>query len=144
MPGGRAYSGPRGKRVTVSLGGRDYTFRSSLESRVASNLDASGVPFTYEEEKLWYVVESNYTPDFVIVKQDRKPIYIEAKGQFTPEDRRKTVAVLNANPGIDLRFVFSNPKTKLRRGAKSSYADWCDKHGLQWAAQLVPQEWTQE
>jgi hypothetical protein len=143
MAGGRAYAGPSGRRVKLSLGGRDYTFRSSLEARIAADLEPK-TPFKYEEDPLWYVVESKYTCDFTLEKPDGSLMYIEAKGYFTPEDRRKTVAVLNAHPNIDLRFVFTNPKTKLRRGAKSSYSDWCDKHGLKWASQLVPEEWLNE
>ena len=49
--------------------GLKYGFRSGLEVRVAKELTAQGVPYTYEEEKIKYTKPSRvstYTPDFKI------------------------------------------------------------------------------
>ena len=37
-----------------------------------------------------------------------------------------------------IRFVFSNSRTKLRKGAKSNYGEWCKKHGFIYADKEVP------
>ena len=138
------YRGPSGKRTDLTLGGRDYTFRSSLEARIGEQLTEEKTQFDYESEKLPYVIEAKYTPDFILKKADGTPMYIEVKGYFTPEDRRKILAVREANPGIDLRFVFSSWSTKLRKGSKTTYGGWCEKHGFLFAQGLVPVEWTNE
>jgi hypothetical protein len=40
--------------------------------------------------------------------------------------------------------VFSNPQAKLSKGAKSTYAQWCDKHGFLYAKETIPLEWIKE
>ena len=77
-------------------------FRSGLEQQVAKLLEGLGISYKYESEKLGYTVEHNYTPDFVLPNY----VYLEAKGYWSPEDRRKILNVLKANPEIDLRMVF--------------------------------------
>jgi len=81
-----------------------------------------------------------YTPDFLLPNG----IIIETKGRFTPADRMKHLAIQKQHPNLDIRFVFSNSKSKLRKGAKTTYADWCDKNGFLYADKDVPQEWLDE
>ena len=45
---------------------------------------------------------------------------------------------------LDIMFVFSNSKGKISKGSKTSYADWCDKHGYSYADKLIPEEWIKE
>ena len=47
-------------------------------------------------------------------------------------------------PHLDIRFVFQNPKNKLYKGSKTTYADWCDKNGYKYATKLIPSSWFKE
>ena len=81
-----------------------------------------------------------YTPDF----QLDNGIFIETKGIFDSEDRRKHVEVRRQHPELDIRFVFSNARGKLYKGAKSRYCDWCDKNDFLYSHRLIPKEWLTE
>ena len=117
-------------------------FRSGLEKRTADFLNKRKVKFRYEEVKLkWQDLRMRtYTPDFVL----SNGIIIETKGRFISSDRTKHLFVKSQHPDLDIRFVFSNPKAKLYKGAKSSYGDWCDKHGFKYAKETIPVEWLKE
>ena len=117
-------------------------FRSGLEKRTADFLNKRKVKFQYEEVKLkWQDLRMRtYTPDFVL----SNGIIIETKGRFISSDRTKHLFVKAQHPELDIRFVFSNPKAKLYKGAKSSYGDWCDKHGFKYAKETIPVEWLKE
>ena len=80
----------------------------------------------------------NYTPDFCLVNG----VYLETKGQFTPEDRRKILAVKKDNPDVDVRMVFQAPYNKIDKRSKTTYAKWCEKHDIPWCAfHSIPIEW---
>jgi hypothetical protein len=117
-------------------------FRSGLEKRTADFLKKRKIKFQYEEVKLkWQDLRMRtYTPDFVL----SNGIIIETKGRFISSDRTKHLFVKAQHPELDIRFVFSNPRAKLYKGAKSSYGDWCDKHGFQYARETIPVEWLKE
>ena len=53
----------------------------------------------------------------------------------------KMLLVIKQHPEIDFRMVFYNANQKIKKGSKTSYADWCDKHGIKWANKYIPQEW---
>jgi hypothetical protein len=113
-------------------------FRSRLEEKVADLLSQLGVSFDYESTKVPYVLQCNYTPDFLL----HNGIYLETKGHLTEEDRRKMKAVKEANPELDIRFVFQAPTNKIRKGSKTSYASWAEKNGFKWCAyHSIPIEW---
>ena len=112
-------------------------FRSQLEENIAKLLDGLGVSFEYESEKLGYIIEHNYTPDFVLPNYT----YLEAKGYWSPSDRRKILNVLKANPEIDLRMIFQSPFNKISKKSKTTYAQWCDRHDIPWSSyQNIPIE----
>ena len=117
-------------------------YRSGFEDDVAKELKAKGVEFTYEKEKIKWVdlKVRTYTPDFVL----GNGIIIETKGRFVANDRRKHKEIKKQFPDLDIRFVFYNSKSKLYKGAKSSYADWCDKYGFMYADKSIPDAWLQE
>jgi hypothetical protein len=71
-------------------------------------------------------------------------IIIETKGMFTAADRRKHLAIKRQHPNLDIRFVFENGRRKLRKGAKSTYGEWCDKHGFMCYTRIIPEEWLKE
>lgn len=117
-------------------------FRSGLEQDIADQLQKCGVPVVYEKEKITYLVEETreYTPDFRLPNG----IYIEGKGRFTTADRKKHLLIQRQNPFLDIRFIFSNSSNKIRKGSKTTYADWCDKHGFMYADKSIPLEWLKE
>ena len=80
-------------------------FRSKLEERVADLMVELGVKYEYESTKIPYVIQHNYTPDFLLPNG----IYLECKGYWDADDRRKIKAVKAANPDLDLRMVFQAP-----------------------------------
>jgi hypothetical protein len=113
-------------------------FRSGLEYRIAKQLNDQGYTFCYEKLKVKYRrKESTYTPDFEL----HNGIIIEGKGLFDSSDRSKHLLVREMNPSLDIRFVFSNSKSKLYKGSKSSYGDWCDKHKFLYADKVIPASW---
>lgn len=81
-----------------------------------------------------------YTPDF----QLDNGILIETKGQFDSEDRHKHIEVRRQHPELDIRFVFSNARSKLYKGSKTTYAQWCEKREFLWANRVIPEEWLKE
>lgn len=92
----------------------------------------------YETEKIPYVINGNYIPDFILSNADYtgKKIYIEAKGHFRPEAKRKMVAVKKLHPELDIRFVFYSRKV--------SDIKFAEKHGFPYAIGKIPSEWMEE
>jgi len=116
------------------------TWRSGLERSIQLDLQERGVLFRYEEVKLPYTVPEtlhNYTPDFLLPNG----IYVESKGIFSPEDRKKHLYIKAQHPSLDIRFVFSRSKSPIRKGSKTTYADWCLKNGFQFADKTIPAAW---
>ena len=114
-------------------------YRSGLEDDIAKDLKDRGVEFEYEKLKVrWQLLENKtYTPDFKLPNG----IIIESKGRFVQADRKKHLIIQDQHPFLDIRFVFSNSKAKLYKGAKSTYGDWCNKHGFLYADKRIPDEW---
>ncbi len=114
-------------------------YRSGLEDDIAKDLKGRGVNFEYEKLKVqWQLLENKtYTPDFKLPNG----IIIESKGRFVQADRKKHLVIQDQHPFLDIRFVFSNSRSKLYKGAKSTYGDWCNKHGFLYADKRIPDEW---
>lgn len=119
-----------------------HGYRSGLEHVVLTSLQDRKCNAQYECIKIeWEDLQyRSYTPDFLLTNG----IIIETKGRFTPEDRRKHLLIKKQHPDLDIRFVFTNSKSKLRKGSKTTYADWCDKYGFLYADKDVPDEWINE
>ena len=45
---------------------------------------------------------------------------------------------------MDIRCVFTNANSKIKKGSKTSYADWCERHGFLYANKFIPDEWLEE
>ena len=117
---------------------KEPKFRSNLEKNIADLLTGLGVSYEYESEKLSYTIEHNYTPDFVLPNYT----YLEAKGYWAPEDRRKILAVKKSNPDVDIRMVFQSPYNTISKKSKTTYAQWCERHDIPWSSyQEIPIEW---
>ena len=118
-------------------------YRSGLEEQTAKDLKKREVPFSYEERKIKWLDSKvrTYTPDFELPNG----VIVETKGRFVAADRRKHLEIKKQFGDLyDIRFVFTNSRAKLYKGAKSSYADWCNKHGFLYADKTIPEEWLNE
>jgi len=116
-----------------------HGYRSGLEERVSKELSEAGVKYEYETQKIKYRVEEDrtYTPDFILPNG----IIVETKGRFTIADRKKHLLIQKQRPELDIRFVFQTSRAKLYKGSKSTYAQWCEKHGFLYADKSIPEEW---
>lgn len=128
-------------------------FRSKLEPRVATSLRMYGLDFEYETEKIPYTLIKEYVADFIIKTPSGKKVYIEVKGQWDTEDRRKHLALKQQHPDIDIRFVFQNANARIGKGSPTRYKDICegrgrgDFKGVTWeytdakTKPLIPKDW---
>jgi len=113
-------------------------YRSKLEEGVASLLEELGVKYEYESHTVPYVIQHHYCPDFILPNN----VYLETKGYWSPEDRRKIKAVKRDNPDLDLRMVFQAPFNKISKHSKTTYAKWCEKLDIPWCAfHTIPIDW---
>ena len=121
---------------------RKYGYRSGLELKVSEYLKELKIKFLYEGVKIEWedLAYRTYTPDFVL----SNGIIIETKGMFTAADRRKHIAVKRQHPKLDIRFVFENSRRKLNKGAKNTYATWCEKNSFLYADRVIPEDWLKE
>ena len=123
--------------------GIKYGFRSGLEERVGQQLLDAGLDVDYESTKIKYIEPAKnrtYTPDFVLPNG----IIIETKGRLVSADRKKHLWIKEQYPELDIRFVFTNPRAKIYKGAKSNYGDWAEKNGFKYAKGLIPEAWLDE
>ena len=116
-----------------------HGYKAGLEKSVLQSLMNRKCSAKYECMKVEWedLAYRTYTPDFLLPNG----IIIETKCRFTPEDRRKHLLIKKQHPDLDIRFVFSNSKSKLRKGAKTTYGSWCERHGFLYSDKDVPQEW---
>ena len=131
------------KKITVDAAGKKHGFRSGLEDRFIQELEGYGLEPNYEAKKFEYIIpesKHNYTPDFPLSPH----IVIETKGRWVVEDRQKMLLIKEQYPDIDFRIVFYNANQKIKKGSKTTYAMWCDKHGFKWAHKTIPPEWIEE
>jgi len=121
---------------------RKHGYRSGLEDNLATYLKEHKVKFLYEKVKIEWedLAYRTYTPDFILPNG----IIIETKGRFLAIDRRKHICIKRQHPELDIRFVFTNSKAKIRKGAKSNYADWCIKYGFRYYDRIIPEDWLKE
>lgn len=129
-------------KATVVSGVR---YRSGFEAAVATALETDSVEFGYEDLTLFYTIPHSHRTDFSFEKKDGGTMVVEAKGYFDAENRRNTLAVIEANPEIDYRMLFQNANKKLTKAAGSmTYAKWCERNKIQWAEGSIPRAWIQE
>lgn len=110
---------------------------------MAQLAEADLVSFGYEDFKIPYIKpESRHTfiPDIWL----GNGIVVELKGLFTSDDRKKMRIVKATYPDLDIRMVFSNSRTPIRKGSKTSYARWAEDNGFPFADKRVPVEWLSE
>ena len=124
------------RRMTTLV--KRMSFRSGLEEKIADLFVELGVKYEYEPHKVPYQIQFNYTPDFLLPNG----VYLEAKGYWEAEDRRKIKAVKQQHPELDLRMVFQAPFNTISKKSKTTYAKWCEKHDIPWTSFTnIPLDW---
>lgn len=132
------------KKLTPDQRALAEGYRSGLEDQVSDQLREMGVPFSYEANVVHYIKPARvakYTPDFLILNNG---IIVETKGRFVTEDRQKHLLIKAQHPDLDIRFVFSNPNTRIAKKSPTTYAMWADRHGFPYAKQRIPADWIAE
>jgi hypothetical protein len=133
------------KRVLIS---NNVVLKSGLEEVVYKFLKNNCCEFGYESLKVAYSVPDQkkiYKPDFPIFNS----FIVETKGQFNSADRKKMKLVKQQNPTLDIRFVFSNAKTRIGKKSQTTYAKWCEMFGfpyhcIQSTKETFPKLWLEE
>ena len=118
-------------------------YRSGLEEANQKYMAEAGYEVPYEAFEIPYEVPASdhkYTPDFVLLNG----IIIETKGLLETSDRKKHLLIKKQYPHLDIRFVFSNPNTKLYKGSPTTYAKWCETNGFLYAKKFPPLSWFKE
>ena len=93
----------------------------------------------YETERIPYVIEKTYVPDFIVTLSSGHKIYIEYKGYLRKDDERKLLNVKRQHPDIDLRIIFQ--KDNKMPGRQLRYSTWARKHEFDYAIGVIPEEW---
>ena len=117
-----------------------YGFRSGLEMEINESLKSHGIDGEYEKHIIAYTkpeTKHKYHPDFHLPNG----IFIETKGRFLTDDRKKHLLIKVQHPELDIRFLFQNAKARISKASKTTYADWCDKYGFKFAEKTIPPDW---
>ncbi len=120
-----------------------HGYRSGFEHKVSDQLKENKIDFGYETTVIDYIkpeTKHTYTIDFTLPNG----ILVETKGRWVPEDRKKHLLIKKQHPELDIRIVFMSGKTKIRKGSKTTYGMFCDKHGILWAEKTIPESWFSE
>jgi len=122
-------------------------YRSGLERDIAHFLKGKRVAFEFETIKVPFTqpaAERVYVPDFIIRKKGKVVCVIEAKGKLDSDGRKKLLWVKEQHPKLRVKLLFQYANNKIRKGSKTTYADWANKHGFEWAefkSDGVPERW---
>ena len=101
-------------------------FRSTFEDDVSKILKE----FDYEPFTVPYTISRSYRPDFV---DSSGACLVECKGYFRDGDTKKYTSIRDSLPeGQELVFVLMQPNKKIRKGAKMTMSEWCDKENILW------------
>ncbi len=118
-----------GRRWVAGVTKADSKWEQKLRDTIFKELDWQG-------EKVEYVIQHKYTPDFV-----KGDILIETKGRFRESaEARKYKHIREAleGTGKELVFVFYKPDTpmphakKRKDGTKQTHAEWAERNGFKW------------
>jgi len=101
-------------------------FRSTFEEEVSRILK----DFDYEPFTVPYIIQRSYRPDFV---HSASGVLVECKGYFRDGDTKKYTSIRDSLPREEeLVFVLMQPNKKIRKGAKMTMAQWCEKENITW------------
>jgi hypothetical protein len=79
-----------------------------------------------------------------VQERPRSEIVVEAKGRFLTADRQKFIMIAESQPDLDIRFAFSNPKTRISKTSQTTYARWAEYKGFLWCGPVIPDAWLRE
>ena len=133
---------PRRTR-TPAQRGLEEGYRSGLEELIAAQLKAAGMEVEYESLIIPFtqpVKPRKYKPDFPLPNG----IILESKGRFVTADRQKHRLIQQQHPDLDIRFVFSNSRSRISKQSKTTYGAWCESLGFQFADKIIPASWLAE
>ena len=120
-----------------------HGYRSGFEHKVSDQLKENKIKFGYETTVIDYIkpqTNHTYTIDFTLPNG----ILVETKGRWVIEDRKKHLLIKKQHPELDIRIVFMSGNTKIRKGSKTTYGMFCDKHDIKWAEKEIPTSWFSE
>lgn len=120
-----------------------HGYRSGFEHKVSDQLKENKIKFEYETTVIPYIkpeTKHTYTIDFTLPNG----ILVETKGRWVIEDRKKHLLIKKQHPELDIRMVFMSGKTKIRKGSKTTYGMFCDKHDILWSEKTIPESWLKE
>lgn len=124
--------------------GRKHGWRSGLEKAAAAILAVNYLgDWGYELASIPFIQpakERRYTPDFFL----DNGIIIETKGRWMRADRLKMKMIREQHPELDIRFVFSNAKSRISKTSKTTYAAYAERIGYPWAHKVIPKAWLEE
>lgn len=105
-----------------------HKYKSKFEEEVANYY---GKNVLYEPEVLTYLqpeIKKKYSPDFITTNK----IYLETKGYWSLEDRKRHIWIREQHPDKRIIMIFQNSNNTLTKKSKITYADWCDKHNIEY------------
>ena len=106
---------------------------------MASQLQAIGTPFDYEERKFRYSLIKTYKTDFAVHTLGGD-VMVEVKGWFPTAERTKIKSVLRDNPDLRLLVALQRPNAAITRDSKTTLAMWCEKNSIPWCPCPIPEE----
>lgn len=119
------------RRANASIARKKHGgFASGLELKVSKRLKNLRISSEYETEQLPFVVERNYTPDFIL-EVDGEKVYLEVKGYLSAEDITKMIRVRKQHPEKRIIFLFQKPHQRVGK-TKSTHAEWAERNGYEW------------
>jgi hypothetical protein len=133
------------KRAKVAIFERKRA--SKFEEQVEKDLISRGINYAYESIKVFFTPPPKKRSklwDWEITTDTGKQIIVEGKGWWESKVRLAETEAIKQNPQHDVRYLFQRASTKISKKSKTSYGDWCDKHGIQWAEGTIPQAWLEE
>lgn len=103
-------------------------YKNKTEQRIGNLIPvATKRPANYEIEKIPYQHKpSTYLPDFKLANN----LYLEVKGMWRGSDRAKHLLVHEQHPDKTIIICFCDPHKKIRKDSSTTYAMYCDKHGI--------------
>jgi len=112
-----------------------------------ANLTARSIRYVYESVRVFFtppVKTRHKTWDWLINNPSGKMWVAETKGYWEPKVRLAETEAIKQNPEVDVRYIFQRANTPIRKGSKTTYAIWCDKHDILWAEGTIPDAWLEE
>lgn len=120
-------------------GKRKGKYKSGLEREFAALANNQGLKFEYEPTSFPYSRPSHYIPDWKIAEN----VYIETKGWLAPFQRANLIAFKEQYPQVRILLLFGNADNRLNARSKTTYAQWAERHGFEWAdfRDGIPAQW---